>query len=357
MAGFAEHAAPGLAEPSLRILHRGPRYIARFVHCDDRPWACISFEYWKPTPTLEGEFSGEGFFRHRRLNAIGIMAAENDWFQDDEILDVLAAIRAATPGYRLIGYGGSMGGFATINFAQDLGLASLVAVIPQYSIDAARAPYEHRWRGEAARIAFNHDKIAAIPAIANGWMIFDPWCVDGLHARDIARHHHLGEVAVPFGGHAQMLMLQQADVYTDMFTDMLEERFDPAAFRRRWRVARRGSAAFWLGLAQTLLRRGAVAGALRCLAQARTLPHPEPAWIDLTEADARIALGEHAAAEALARPWAGDPAFGGPAVERLAILATVPPMAAEAPRADWRRACGRLVRRLLGGRGTDHYAQ
>jgi hypothetical protein len=335
MADGSEQAAP-----VLRILHRGPRYIARFLHCNDAAWAVISFEYWKPAPTLEGEFSGEGFFRHRGLNAIGIMAAENDWFQDDEILDVLAAIKAATPGFRLIGYGGSMGGFAVINFAQDLGLACLVAVIPQFSIDQARAPYETRWRAEAARIAFRHDKIAAIAKLTAGWMVFDPWCVDGLHARDIQRHHALSEVAVPFGGHAQMLMLQQADVYTDMFTDMLEERFDPAAFRRRWRTARRGSAAFWLGVAQALSKRGALAGARRCLAQARALPHPEPGWIDLTEADVALAAGDWNAARALAGRWADDPAFGGPARERLARLPA-------APRPLWRRLAGR-ARRLLG---------
>lgn len=329
--------------PVLSILHRGPRYIARFLHCNDAPWAVISFEYWKPAPTLEGEFSGEGFFRHRGLNAIGIMAAENDWFQDDEILQVLAAIRAATPGYRLIGYGGSMGGFAVINFAQDLGLASLVAVIPQFSIDQAKAPYEHRWREEASRLAFAHDKISQIAPVTSGWMVFDPWCVDGLHVRDIQRTHRMSELAVPFGGHAQMLMLQQANVYTDMFTDMLEERFDAAAFRRRWRVARRGSAAFWLGVAQALLKRGSLAGARRCLAQARGLPHPEPAWIDLTEADVALTERAWAEARALALRWADDPAFGGPARERLA---KIPP-----PRRPlWRRAAGALrrrVRRLL----------
>ncbi len=308
----------GQAAPALRILHRGRRYIARYLRCDDTPWVAVTFEYWKPAPTLEGEFSGEGFFRHRRMNAIGIMAAENDWFQDDEILEVLAAIRAATPGYRRIGYGGSMGGFAAINFAHALELASLVAVIPQFSIDAAKAPYETRWRDEAARISFRHDRIADMPPVTRGWMVFDPWCVDGLHARDIQRRHRLGEVAVPFGGHAEMLMLQQADVYTDMFTDMLAERFDPAAFRRRWRAARRRSAAFWLGLAQALLQRGKRDAALRCLDAARGLPHPEPAWIDLTEADVHLAAGDFARAAALARGWAEDPAFGGPARERLA---------------------------------------
>jgi hypothetical protein len=108
-------------------------------------------------------------------------------------------------------------------------------------------------------------------------------------------------------------------------------------------VARRGSAAFWLGVAQALLKRGSLAGARRCLAQARGLPHPEPAWIDLTEADVAQAEGAHDDARALALRWADDPAFGGPARERLSKI----PL----PRRPlWRRVAGalrRLVRRLV----------
>lgn len=330
--------------PELRIIHRGPRYVARFLRCTEDRWAVIHFEYWLPAPTLDGEFSSEGFCRHRGLNAIGIMAAENDWYQDDEILDVLAAIRAATPGWRLIGYGGSMGGFAVINFAQDLGLASLVAVSPQFSIDTAKAPYETNWGRLAAGIAFNHDKIGRIPRFSGGWMIFDPWCTDRQHVRDINRHHAIGELAVPFGGHALMQMLQQADVYTDMITDMLGERFDPAAFRRRWRRARRGSATFWLSLAGSLLARGRTKSAFACVARARALKHPDPAWFDLIEADIHIAAGNYGVARGLASAWAEDPAFKLPALERLALLPALPAPPGSHPRPLWRRVLAGLRR-------------
>ncbi len=334
----------------MEILHRGPRYIARFLRCDDRPWACVSFEYWKPVPTLEGEFSGEGFFRHRRLNAIGVMAAENDWFQDDEILAVLAAIRGATAGYHLIGYGGSMGGFAAINFAGELGLAAVIAVIPQYSIDAAKAPYELRWREEASRLRFGHDRIESAAPVTKGWAIFDPWCVDGLHIRDIQRHHSLTEVRVPFGGHAVMGMLQQAGVYTDMFTDMLEERFDLAAWRRRWRGQRRTSAMFWLGFSAALLKRGNAAAALRAARLARRLPHPEPGWIDLAEAEALAALGDRSSATALAERWWDDPGIGWAAQERLDAWAEPAHAAPPMRRGLFERGlakAGRLVRAAL----------
>lgn len=124
-------AGPGPGDGQLRILHHGRHYIVRHFDAAPDDDVIINFEYWRPTPTLQGEFSGEGFFRHRGMSAIGVMAAENDWYQQDEILDVIAAIRAAVPGRRLIGYGGSMGGYGVINFADLLGLQSLVAVIPQ----------------------------------------------------------------------------------------------------------------------------------------------------------------------------------------------------------------------------------
>ncbi len=265
---------------TLDILHRGPRYCVRHLRCSDAPWTAICFEYWKPEPTLEGEFSAEGFLRHRGLNGIGILAAENDWFLHPEIDDALDAIRRATNGHRLVAYAGSMGAHASLNYADALGIDAFALVIPQFSIDPAKAPYETRWREEASRLDFTRDRIADRPPVSNGWILFDPWCVDARHVADIQRRHRLTELRVPFGGHAQMLMLQQANVFTQLVIDMLDERFDAPAFRRAWRAARRGSAAFWLGVARTALTRGNPEAALRALDEARALPHPSPQEIE-----------------------------------------------------------------------------
>ncbi len=249
------------AEPPTIVLHRGQRYCVRFLRCNDTPRAVVCFEYWVPGPTLDGPFAAEGFFRHRGTNAIGILAAENDWFQHGEIEAVLQAVRAATAGFALVGYGGSMGGFAAITFSERLGLRSVVAVCPQYSIDPARAPYETRWRGEAARIAadsgFAYDRVDQVKRLERGWLIYDPACVDARHAADIQARHGLGELRVRFGGHDMMLMLQQADVYTAMLVDMLEDRFDQAAFVRRWRQARCQSAVFQQNLSEAVRQREA----------------------------------------------------------------------------------------------------
>ncbi len=310
--------------PRLTELYRSPRYVVRSLHCNDEPFAVICFEYWYPAPSLDREFAAEGFFRDRRINAIGILAAENDWFQHPDIAGVLEAIRAATTGFDLIGYGGSMGAYGAINFADALGLRTTVAVCPQYSIDSALAPYETRWRAEAARIAatcgFGYDRIAQVRPPQTGWLIYDPGSVDLLHARAIQASHLFAEIPIRFARHQEMRVLQQAGMFTPMLLDMLAGRFDPVAFRRAYRSARRQSAAFWLGLADILARRGALPGALRAIRFARALPHPEPAAFDLQEAGVLGALGRVSEARALAGPWIDHPGWGSDAASLLAGL-------------------------------------
>jgi hypothetical protein len=300
---------------------------------------------------LDAEFSAEWFFIHRRMNAISVLAARNDWFQKSEITEVIAAIRAATPGFELVGYGGSMGAYAVINFADLLGLRSVLAVCPQFSIDSARAGYEPRWRTEAAAIeadgGFAFDRIDRVSRLTKGWLVFDPGCTDGLHARDIQRHHALPELRLRFGGHDMMRMLQQADLFTDMILDMLEGRFEPVSFRRRWRAARRRSAVYWLAVSAALLRRGNAAAALRAIAEARLLPHPETAEIDVAEARIRLASREAAAASSLAEKWADHPIWGEAA--QACLSQCRPPPAPVRPKIGMRlrsllRACWRKLR-------------
>jgi hypothetical protein len=342
-----------ISQPELRILHRGPRYCVRQLCCTPDPFAVICFEYWLPSPSLDAEFAAERFFAHRRMNAIGILAARNDWFQNAEILAVIDAIRRATDGWHLVGYGGSMGAYAAINFADMLRLRSIIAVCPQYSIDHARAPYEPRWRDEAADIeadgGFTFDRIDRAPRLDNGWLIFDPGCVDRQHAADIQRFHALGELRLRFAGHEMMRMLQQADMFTPMLLDMLEGRFDLATYRTAWRAARRRSATYWLGVAAEMRRRGNPAAAARAMAAARALPHPDQAEIDVEDARICLDAGDLAAARALATPWVAHPAWGEAARACLAGCAPREPAAPEPEPSGPRPTLLASLRRFLRG--------
>ncbi len=337
------------------VLHRGERYAVRLLKCNDRPFAVVCFEYWLPRPSLDAEFAAERFFAHRGINAVGVLAAENDWFQHDEITVALDAIRTALPDHELVGYGGSMGGYASINFADVLRLSRVIAVCPQYSIDPARAPYETRWPAEAARIAadggFRHDRIDRVTPPVQGWIIYDPAGVDSQHAAAIRRRHGLVEIPVRFARHQEMRLLQQADLFTPMLLDMIEGRFDAQAFARSLRSGRRRSAAFWIAMSAALLAHRRPEAALRAVRHARALPHPEPAEIDLQEAQALAACGDIARARQLAASWAGDPAWRRATAGLLAKEDTpaLPQVGIRPPAKPWRR----LLRSFGIGR-RDH---
>jgi hypothetical protein len=337
------------------VLHRGSRYVVRFLRCSTVPFAIVCFEYLMPSPSLEGEFTAERFLRHRGLNAIGVLAAENDWFQHDEIEAVVTAIREAVPGYELIGYGGSMGAYACINFADRLGLQRVIAVCPQYSIDPSRAPWETRWRQEVAGIhasgGFRHDRIDKVSPPVEGWLVYDPGSLDAQHAQAILNHHRLKIVPVRFGQHQEMRMLQQADLFTPMLLDMIANRFDSQAFGRKLRVQRRNSAVFWIALSTALLRHRRPEAALRAIGQACLLPHPEPGEISVHRAQAEAACGHTQAALRLVEPWETDPGWGwaaGPLAEQLRTeMASAGPAPSETVEAAKVARPHKPLRRLL----------
>ena len=343
------------AEPGVVILHKGERYAVRLRLSNDAPLAVVCFEYWLPQPSLDAEFAAERFFIHRGINAVGVLAAENDWFQHEEITAALLAIRTALPRHVLIGYGGSMGGYASINFADILGLHRVIAVCPQFSIDPARAPYETRWPAEAARIAatggFLHDRIDRVTPPVEGWIVFDPAGVDSLHAAAIGQRHNLRHVPVRLARHQEMRLLQQADLFTPMLLDMISGTFDAVAFSRSLRTGRRRSAAFWLALSAALLAHRRPGAALRAIRHARALPHPEPAEIDIQEAEALLACGDHEQAAPLLALWRDDPAWGWAAarlLERCGERPANPGLARQRVK-PWRA----LLRSLRIGRTAD----
>jgi hypothetical protein len=273
-----------------RVIHHGQRY--RAVHCQvsDDPLVVVNFEFWWPAPSREPPPTAQEFFTARGINFVGVRGARNDWFQHDEILEVLEAVRAATPGGRRVGYGGSMGGYAVINFAQDLGLDSLVAVCPQFSIDPRKAPFEPRWRDEAAAIAFRHDKIDRIAPIRHGYAIFDPATVDAAHMAMITRRHAITPIRMHFAGHDVLRMLTGAGVAAELLIGLVRDTVDHAGFVRRLRATRATYAPFWLAAAEARARRGHARAALRAIVRAKAQALPDPPRADIAHA---IILRQH----------------------------------------------------------------
>jgi hypothetical protein len=200
-----------------------------------------------------------------------------------------------------------MGGYGVINFADMLGLSHLIAICPQFSIDPQKAPYETRWHREASGIDFRHDRIADVPRLHNGHIVYDPRCVDGQHVRDIRKYHHLAEVKPYFGGHEQLAMLHQCGVLPGLLLSLVLGCFDTADFVQALRRGRRASPVFWLGLAEALVQRGAPQGALACLEAARGLPGADRFRLAIVEGCIQVAMGRHDLALSILEPWRKDP--------------------------------------------------
>jgi hypothetical protein len=278
------------------IIHDGEQYRVVHHRVSDSPNVVINFDWWQPAPSREAPSPTADFFVKRRINFISVKPARNDWFQDDEILQAIAAIRTATPGARRIGYGGSMGGYAVINFAADLGLDTMISVCPQFSIDRAKVPFEQRWEPEAASITFRHDRIADIPPIPRGFVLFDPTNVDAKHWHLIARFHNLTPLGIYFAGHHQLAFLNQVGLTAPMLLSIIDNSFDRAAFLRRVRAVRARSNIIWLGAAIGLVRRRAFEPAMQAMRRARQGPLPDPFEADVLEAEILVELGRPAEA-------------------------------------------------------------
>lgn len=310
------------------IIHDGTHY--RVVHRrvgSDR-LTVVHFESWLPHPRRDAPPSAEEFFARRGINFVGIKPARNDWYQQEEIHDAIAAVRAATPGMRRVGYGGSMGGYAVLNFADALELTSLLAVCPQISIDPAKVPFEHRWDREAAAITFRHDRITAAPPIAHGFLMFDPLTDDRRHAEAILdRHPALTPLPTWFTGHEQLRMMTQTGIAADVILGLLHGRLDRAGAIRALRRVRRESPIIWLGVAKQMLRRGALGPALAAMERARAGPLPDPFDAAVTHGEILRRLGRLVEGAAQVAALLDDPVFAAAARWQLDHWqATAPPL-------------------------------
>ena len=292
------------------VLYAGRDYLVRYNRANDERLVVVVFEPWSHAPTLDGAFFGEAFFASRCINAIGVKTASNDWFQSEEMPDVIAAILNATPGVKRVGYGGSMGAFACINFADDLDLRTVIALGPQYSVDPEKVPFDTRWRDEAAKITFRHDKIDRIRPIANGYLLFDPTTVDARHAGIILKRHGLTPLKLYFSGHQPLTLLLQTHLLDSTLLGMIHRRFDRRSFTLALRRRRRQSAWLWHNVSTTLKVRGGLVAALAAARTAKQCNADDPFPIDANLAELLVLSGHFEEGSALLAAYVDHPDHG-----------------------------------------------
>ena len=216
------------------------RYDARFAS----DALVVTFMHWVGTPSLDSKGWLEDRLSALELDAVHYISAGNDWFlsQDMEDADGLVAPIAAR--YReVVTAGTSMGAYQALRGASALRATKAIAIVPQFSIDRAKVPFETRWHEEAAAISsFAADEMRPMPG-CRYFVFYDP------RQKDDARHvalisaalGGLEEIKITFGGHEVADLLAETDLLWTAFREIIRGQFVAATFRRELRLRRANS--------------------------------------------------------------------------------------------------------------------
>ena len=228
-----------------------------------------------------GPAFAEPFLRHKGFDAYHVLNRRPNWFQTDDFLPALAAIRAdLPPGRPVVTYGASMGGFGALIASGPLDAVRVLAVAPQVSVDPAVVPWEIRWRHHRRAItAFPHRVQDLMSPRAQVVTLHDPRSRDARHIAALPFGPRRTDLALPHGGHTPLVVLQQAGVLSGFASSVLAGSFDAADLQRRLLAARRASPIYWGNLARAALDLGRTGLARAALDELDWLP-AEPAEIE-----------------------------------------------------------------------------
>lgn len=199
--------------------------------CRAHTSACcvVTFDSFTDSRTLERLGFGEAFFHSRGIDAIHVIARDNDWYQYPEMEAAMHQLRAVTSDYsRVVTYGSSMGGYAAIRLAGLAGAQCALAMSPQYSIDPAIVQFERRWE-QGARFQPVWERRLPLPKLAEAYIVYDPNDLDGWHAALFQRDFTFTPVPLMQAGHTVSGFLQEVGLLQDLVLSVCAGTFDAAA--------------------------------------------------------------------------------------------------------------------------------
>ena len=174
----------------------------------------IYFDYYHPGKTEfnQLEIRNEGAF-----NIINFQTKENCWWQRPCIYSSLNKLRDFLPNNaEVVTYGGSMGGYGAMIFAEKLGAKSFVSIAPQYSLSKVfrKKVGEKRWIEETK--FWNFDHFESLKQLPHGVVMYDPYAkYDYEHIKAIKQKFDFSHLKVVGSGHRPGLFLRNyAQIYT-----------------------------------------------------------------------------------------------------------------------------------------------
>ncbi len=234
------------------ILYRSRSLEVKRVAAGDGCRQVVTFDSYHEPRGVDRPGFGEAFFQTEGVTAIHVMTYGNDWFQYPEMTSLLTLIRQVCVGAeRLLCYGSSMGGYAALRFAGEVGAHAALALSPQFSLDPRKVPFETRWAPERRRIRFLRSLDGAITPGSRMILAYDSTLeADRRHAELLAAETDMILLPLPYAGHPAGGFLNDTRLLRPLVLTALDGSFDAARFRRAVHARRTGSAHWLSNLAE-----------------------------------------------------------------------------------------------------------
>lgn len=186
----------------------------------------------KPSPFESG--FGKGKFAPMGFNEFIIKKSRNHWYQTTEMLAVAEIVNRLAKNTQVITYGGSMGGFAAINFAPMLNAEKFVALSPLHDIQDGNEANDDRWarEGKALKFPYNFIKAGACRR-AQGFAFYCSEGLDLVHAKLLERDTAATLVPVRYGGHPCSFFINDTYKLKPLIEEIALDKFSVADFHRK----------------------------------------------------------------------------------------------------------------------------
>lgn len=176
-----------------------------------------------------------------QYNVIGVMPKQKSWFPQASMIELAKAISPILEGFKnIVGYGGSMGGYAAIKYSNLLNMNRVIAFVPQYSIDPEHV--EDRRYAEFFDAIANKDmqiQPQDVDAAREYIIVYDPYfSIDREHYLKIKELlPSLHTIHLPFTGHEALSVLASSS----LLHDFIEHDFDGIYFYQQVRKVKKQS--------------------------------------------------------------------------------------------------------------------
>ena len=222
--------------------------LVRHVGGHGRDACVVTFDSFTDDRTLDRPGFGQVFLDESGIDAIHVIARDNDWYQYADMADAMLAVKEAAGRYgRVTTYGSSMGGYAAIRLAGLAGAHAVLALSPQYSIDPAIAPWERRWIACSRAFRPVWERVLPLPAVSEAYVVYDPLDLDRRQIRLLGENGFAFQpIGIPHAGHPITGYLAEVGLLQSGILEVARGCFEAAAFTTVARARQRDSAQFYM---------------------------------------------------------------------------------------------------------------